>query len=228
MTVQITNYGGLTAAIAAWLQRDGDTDIANRADDFIALCEQRMYYGSDEVPGVLPPMEAIRIPEMYQANTSFSLVQNGPQPTGLLELVEAKLNQSAVGLGAPLQIVEESILDSLDPNASGETHMIALSGNNFRMWPDPGTNAFTAVIRYYAALQTPSGANATNWILTNAPGVYLNGCLLEAALFTGDADSAKFYGALYMSAAGALNTRAMTRRLASGQNVRMTLRGYTP
>jgi hypothetical protein len=228
MAVQITNYGGLTAAIAAWLQRDGDTDIANRADDFIALCEQRMYYGSDEVPGVLPPMEAIRIPEMYQTNASFALVQSGPQPTGLLELVEAMLNLNASGPPAPLKIVEESILDSQSPFITGQPRMIALSGNNFRMWPDPGTSSFTAVLRYYAALATPSGTNATNWILTNAPGVYLNGCLLEAALFTGDLDSARSYGALYSAAAGALNTRAMTRRLAAGQNVRMTMRGWTP
>jgi len=228
MTVNITAYTGLTAAVAAWLSRDGDTDIANRADDFIVLCETRMYYGSDAVPGVLPPMEAIRIPEMYQTNASFALTQNVAQPTGLLELVEAQVNASASGGPNPLQIVEESIIDSMSPFDTGSARYIALSGNNFRLWPDPGSNVYTGTIRYYGALTTPSGTNPTNWILTNSPSVYLNGCLLEAALFTQDFDSASKYGALYSSAAGALNTRAMSRRLAAAQNVRMKVRGWTP
>lgn len=228
MAVQITSYGGLTAAIAAWLARDGDSDIAARADDFIALCETRMYYGAEALPTVgLGEHEAIRIPEMYQSNPAFAVTQGGPQPTGMLELVEAQINGS-LGCGpSPLSIVEESILDSKSPFDSDMPSLVALSGPNLRYWPAPAGSTWTATFRYYGALLTPNSTNATNWILSNAPAVYLNGCLLEAAIFTGDADSAKLYHALYGSAANGLNIRKQ-RILASAQNVRVMMRGRTP
>lgn len=228
MAVQITNYGGLSAAIAAWLARDGDADLAARADDFIALAEQRIYMGADAIPALsLPSFEAVRVDAMYQSDPTFALSQNVAAPDGLLELVEVMLNATAGFDAAPMKIVEESILDSQSPYDSRAPRMIAVSGANFRMWPDPGTGTYTATLRWYGALQTPSGTNSTNWLLTNAPGLYLNGCLIEAALFTGDFDSAVKYGALYASAAAGLNINRQ-RKLASAQNVRVMLRGRTP
>lgn len=230
MAVAITTYGGLTAAVAAWLARDGDTDITGRIDDYIALCEQRMYLGADAIEGAgVPAFEAIRIPEMYTANTTFALATNPvAQPTGMLELVEAYLNNATGGDGFPLEIVEESILDSYSPTDTGRPRNIALSGLNFRVWPDIGTTTtYTLTLRYYGALTTPSSTVSTNWILTNAPGVYLNGCLLEAALMTGDFEGAAKYGLLYGAFASGLNVRNQ-RRLASAQNVRIRLRSRTP
>lgn len=228
MAVQITSYGGLTAAIAAWLARDGDADIATRADDFIALCETRMYYGQDGIAALsLPDHEAIRIPEMYQTAPTFAVSQGVAQPAGMLELVEAQINGDANCGPSPLQIVEESILDSQPIYDTNKPRYIALSGMGFRFWPDPTGNSFVATLRYYGALATPSSTVATNWILSNAPTVYLNGCLLEAAIFTGDADSAKLYAMLYGAAANGLNIRKQ-RILASAQNVRIKVRGRTP
>lgn len=230
MAVNITSYGGLTTAIGDWMARSGDPDIAARVDDLIALCEQRMYYGTEaiETAGV-PAFEAIRIPEMYTANATFAFNANPiAYPTGMLELVEAYLNNSSGGEGYPLDIVEESILDSYSKNDTGDPRKIAISGLNLRSWPDIGTTTtYTFTLRYFGALTTPSGTNSTNWILTNAPSVYLNGCLLEASLMTGDFDGAAKYGLLYGAAANGLNTRAQ-RRLASAQNVRIQLRLRTP
>lgn len=226
MSALITNYNGLVSALATWLLRDGDSVITSRADDYIALCEQRMYLGGEAIaPLGIPAHEAIRIPPMYQTNTTFALAQNAAQPSGMLELIEAAANSTDVP--APMQIVEESIIDSQSPFETGTPRMIALSGTNFRLWPDPGTGSYTATLRWYGALSTPSASNATNWILTNAPSVYLNGCLLEASLATGDFDNAVKYGMLYGSAANSLNTQR-NRRLALAQNVRIRMRGYTP
>jgi hypothetical protein len=228
MAANITSYSGLTAAVAAWLARDGDADLAARADDFIALMEQRLYFGSDPVDSAgIPAMEAVRIPEMYQVNASFTLSQGVAAPDGMLELVEVNLNPTNTDTSRPLTVVEESILDSMDQNQTGSPHYVAVSGNTFRLWPDPGTDTYTATVRYYGKLSTPSGTTSTNYILTNAPGVYLNGCLLEAALFTGDFEGASRYGLLYASAVGALNTRAQ-RRFSGAQNLRMKLRSATP
>src|SRR5690348_7395711 len=211
MAALITNYNGLVSALATWLLRDGDSVITSRADDYIALCEQRMYLGGEAIPLLgIPAHEAIRIPDMYQVNASFSLGKSVAAPDGILELVEVKLNTTDT---PPLQIVEESILDSMgDDNC--DPRYVALSGNNLRAWPASDDGTYDSTIRYYKRLTTPSASNATNWILTNAPSVYLNGCLLEISLSTGDFDSATKYALLYGSAANSLNAQK-NRRLAS-------------
>lgn len=225
MAVQITTYGGLTAAVAAWLARDGDADLAARADDFVALCEQRIYLGADAMPALgLPAFEAIRVDAMYQSDSAFTLSQGVAQPAGFLELVEAAVNTPKAGV---LQIVDESIIDDMGAQTADQPRYIAASGTAFRLWPDPGTTSFVGTLRWYGQLATPSGTTPTNWLLSTAPGLYLNGCLIEAALFTGDFDSAVKYGALYASIAAGLNTNRQ-RKLASAQNVRMKIRGRTP
>lgn len=224
MAVQINNYSGLAAAIGAWLARDGDADLVARADDFIALCETRIYYGAEALPALgIPIHPAVRVPEMTQSNASFALAQNAAQPAGMLELKEFTVN----GGPEPLQIVEESILDSYVSANAAMPRMVAVSGTNFRFYPDPGTGLYTGLLRWYGMLATPASGVTSNWFLANVPGLYLNGCLLEAAIFTQDVDAAKLYASLYGSLAAGLNRRA-NRILASAHNVRVRVRGRTP
>lgn len=220
MAVQITTYGGLKAGVLAWMARSVDTLLDSRFDDLLALHEQRMYYGAKEVPGILPQFEPLRIREMETADTAFALDSTVAQPTGFLELIEASLNSPL----APLRIEHEGVIESYQSQTQDTPKIIAVSGTNFRVWPDPGSS--TATLRYYRKLTTPS-ASGVNWILSNAPGVYLNGCLMQAALLTSDLDSAKVYGALYVAEAGGLNERR-NRELAGATNVRVRLRGRTP
>jgi hypothetical protein len=218
----VTTYTSLGSAVSEWMGRAGDTDIASRFDDILALHEQRMYYGAKEVPGMLPAFERLRIREMEYADTAFVLAATVAQPTGFLELIEASLNN---GLG-PLDITHEGVIASYGEQTFPQPRVLAISGANFRVWPDPGS-AYTATLRYYKKLTSPSGSNSTNWILTNAPGLYLNGCLMQAAIYIGDIDAAKLYGAMYVAEVGGLNERR-NRELAGATNVRLRLRGRTP
>jgi hypothetical protein len=69
---------------------------------------------------------------------------------------------------------------------------------NGAIYVGPPTCAY--IHDYYKAFTGLSGSNATNWLITNAPNVYLYGSLLEAALFVGK-DPASWYRLF----AGALN-----------------------
>lgn len=219
MTIQ--TYAALSSAVSEWLARAGDTDLAARFDDFLALHEQRMYYGAKEVPGLLPAFEALRIREMEAANTSFTLAATVAQPTGFLEIIEAYLNND---LG-PLDITHEGAIAAYAGATPGRPRILAISGTNFRVYPDPGSN-YTATLRYYQKLTTPS-AQSANAILTTFPSLYLNGCLLQAAVYVGDRDAAQMFGAMYLSEAGGLNERR-NRELAGATNVRLRVRGRTP
>lgn len=219
MTVNVTNYTGLKAAVQQWMARPGDTLLDSRFDDCLAMHEQRMYYGADEVPGMLPQFKPLRVREMETVNAAFAIGATVAQPTGFLELIEASLNSPL----SPLRIEHQGVIESYgDQTLGGVAKIIAVSGTNFRFKDASGI----ATIRYYQKLTTPSAA-ASNWIIENAPGVYLNGCLIEAALMTSDFDSASKYAMIYAAQVGGLDQRR-NRELAGATNVRMRLRGRTP
>jgi hypothetical protein len=219
MTVNITAYNGLKAAVQAWLARSGDTLLDSRFDDFLALHEQRQYYGAAAVPGMLPQFEPLRIREMETAaESSVGVEGTVAQPDGFLELIEASLNSPY----APLRVEHQGVIASYGEQTLSTTKIIALSGTNFRFKESGGT----VTIRYYQKLTTPS-ASASNWIIENVPGVYLNGCLIEAALMTSDFESAMKYGTIYAAQVGGLNQRRNSE-LAGATNVRVRLRGRTP
>lgn len=215
----INTYATLKTGFAEWMARTGDTDLATRFDDFLALCEQRMWYGAEEGPIVCEPL---RIREMEAVSSSFSLSATVAQPTGFLELISVALNTNQ----GPLDIVTEGVIDAYGAQSSAIPRVIAVSGSNFRVWPDPGSS-YTATLRYFKKLDTPTSGGTVNWVITNAPGVYLNGVLAEASIYTQDAEGASKYLALYCSMVRSLNQRR-NRELASAANVRLRLRGSTP
>lgn len=221
MAVVINTYTGLQAAIASWMAREGDTSITDRFDDLLSLHEHRMYYGAAEVPGLLPACDPLRIREMETVNASFALAATVAQPTGFLELIEAKINSESLRL----DLVAEGTLSNYAAGSLGGPAVIAVSGTNFRVMDDPGSD-YTATLRYFAKLTTPS-AGVSNWILTNAPNVYLHGCLYEAAVMTGDATAAGLYLATYAAHVRALNQKRNSE-LRFATNVRMRVRGRTP
>ncbi len=221
MAAVINTYSGLQSAIASWMARDGDTDITDRFDDLLALHEHRMYYGAAEVPGLLPECQPLRIREMEVTNSTFALAATVAQPTGFLELIECKINSE----DHRLDVVAEGTLDGYAAGTLGGPSVIAISGTDLRIMDDPGTS-YTAILRYFAKLDTPT-ASASNWILTNAPNVYLHGCLFEASVMTGDKDAAGLYLATYAAHVRSMNQKRNSE-LRFATNVRMRLRGRTP
>jgi hypothetical protein len=224
MAEVINTYGGCRAGVLAWMARPGDTLLDSRFDDFLANCERRLYYGyaTDDAGNPLRS-DPLRIVEMETANPSFALVSGAtPQPPGFLELISAQLNSPNV----PLQIVAQRIIDGSVLTASQQPRLIAISGQNFRVWPDPGTGAYSATLRYYQSLQTPT-PSAANAILASYPDVYLYGCLIEAAIFTQDEAAAQRYLQLYNASVQGLNAR--TQRITASSVPVMRLRtGRTP
>ena len=125
-----------------------------------------------------------------------------PQPATFLELISAQLNSP----NAPLQIVSQRTIDGYGSSTPDQPRLIAVSGTNFRVFPNPGAGAYTATLRYYQKLATPAGATV-NAILTGSPDVYLYGCLVEASIFTQDEPGALRYLALYNASVSGLNAR---------------------
>ncbi|MBV8410221.1 MAG: hypothetical protein JOY64_21510 [Alphaproteobacteria bacterium] len=222
MAAQITSYGGLRAGVLAWLARSGDSLLDSRFDDFLLNCERRIYYGfATEDAGNPLRSDPLRIVEMETVDPAFALSAVTPQPATFLELISAQLNSP----NAPMQIVAQRTIDGygdcyVSP-APDQPRLIAISGTNFRVYPDPGSASYSATLRYYQKLSTPAGSTA-NAILLNSPDVYLYGCLIEAAIFTQDADAALRYLPLYNASVAGLNAR--TQRITASSVPVMRLR----
>ena len=168
MAVQINTYGGLKAGVLAWLARSGDSLLDSRFDDFLLNCERRIYYGfAADDPANPLRSDPLRIVDMETVDPAFALSAVTPQPATFLELISAQLNSP----NAPLQIVSQRTIDGYGSSTPDQPRLIAVSGTSFRVFPNPGSGAFTATLRYYQKLATPAGATV-NAILTASPDVY--------------------------------------------------------
>lgn len=224
MAVTINTYGGLSSAVLAWLSRTGDTTLSSRFDDFLAMCERRMYYGyATDDPSNPLRSDPLRCPELETVDTAFSLGTTGTvaQPTGFLEVISAYNSN----INSPMQIVSQKTIDGYGSQSVSGTKLLAVSGTNFRYLDIP-TTAQTVTLRYYAKLTTPTASTA-NSILTNYPDVYLYGCLTEAAIFTQATDEATKYLALYNASVAGLNARKERITAPAAPMIRVR-RGMTP
>ena len=99
----------------------------------------------------------------------------------------------------PLQSETLNSLDTLQNTtylSSGKPLFFAIVGENFRVLPTPdSTYAYELV--YYADLAKLSVSNTTNWLLTQAPDIYLYGALLQAAPYLQNDERIPVWVALY-------------------------------
>lgn len=171
------NWGQLKAAIAGYLHR---TDAEPLLPTWLALAEQRIYFGEQNTP-------ALRLAAMLKHTTLTA-------PARPADFLAAK----KVYVTGPREIaLEYRPLEHL-PH---DVYAFSWDGQNMVLgrlvgWP--------VELLYYARLTTPVADADTNWLLQNAPGVYLSAMLIEAAKWSRDDGLLVREVANYTSAATAL------------------------
>jgi hypothetical protein len=123
-------------------------------------------------------------------DTEYSAV-----PSDFLECRTIKLNTNPV---QPLQFETVDSLDTLRTQytAPGRPLYFGIVGGQIRLVPVPDT-AYTAELIYYAKLTKLSSSNATNWLLTSSPDVYLYGALLQGAPYLQNDERIQTWATLY-------------------------------
>lgn len=203
--MSLASYSDLQTAVPEWLARVGDTALTARIPDFVYMAEQRIAYGSESV-GQVPKIEPLRIAAM---ETSFSIAtiagtETIALPSGYLSMRSIYVDGSPV---APINYVTPNQREDIwmQITSQGKPKIYTILGNNIVFSPTPDA-IYTVKGWYYqkfAALVTSS----TNWLMTNAPGVYLYATLLEAALYNNDDSGAMRFGAQYISMINALQSQ---------------------
>lgn len=175
----ITNYTDLQATIATWVHR---TDLGGVIPDFIALVEEKLnrYLRTKDNELALTPTAITANRISLPANT-----------TGIKSLWLDGYE------GSPLKA--QSIESVIANGTEGLATMYAQQGSELVF---DGTGTVEGVL--YRSIP-PLASNATNWVLTAHPSVYLFGALAEAHMYVKDAQEAGLWGTRFQAALDEIN-----------------------
>lgn len=109
-------------------------------------------------------------------------------------------------------------------NTTGRPKYYAMSDGAFEIFPTPDAS-YTAELLYYAENTPLSDANTSNWLLEDAPDVYLYGALMHTAPFLGEDARLPVWANLYQSALDSVNL-ASDKARTYGTGLRMSIRSY--
>ena len=164
----ISTYGELKTATANWLDRD---DLTDRIPEFISLCESMI-------------IRSLRVRGMETLDTSISTVasqRNYDLPTGYLQMKEFHLTTNPIR--ALAYLTPEMMFRVWAGSTTGTPNAYTIIGDQFYLGPAPASAGTGASMLYYKQFDALSDSAPTNWVITNAPHLYLYGTLLQAEPF---------------------------------------------
>ena len=162
----ISNYTELQTAVANWLDRDA---LTARIPEFIALAEARFNR-----------VLRLRSMETKQTASTAAAQRNYALPTNYIQMRNFQLNTNPL---TTLSYVTPEIYDRLWGGSSGGTpKFYTILADEISLGPIPGS-VITMEMLFYKKFDNLSGSVATNWLITNAPDIYLYGTMLEAEPF---------------------------------------------
>jgi len=109
-------------------------------------------------------------------------------------------------------------------DTSGRPRFYANIGDTIEVFPTPDAD-YTMQLQYYAKTPALSDSNASNWLLLDAPDVYLYGTLIQSAPYLQDDARTQTWAALYAAALQSLQKASDDTRFA-GSGLRMRVTSY--
>ena len=203
----LTTYAGLKAAVSDWLSNEQLTAIV---PTFIALAESQIN-------------RDVRHWRMENRATSTMTTQYLARPDDWVETIRLKSTGSGT---MPLQYLSGMAMDerrASSENVAGEPRYYRHVETQFEVWPSPSSSVDVELI-YFQKLPELSGSNATNWLLLNAPDVYLYGALVAASPYLGDDARVAVWAQMYATSVLKLNEESEKAKY-SGSGLSMRVKG---
>ena len=204
----ISTYTDLKTSIASWLNRD---DLTSVIPDFISLAEAGInrdlrHYKMIERADATLDSRYVQLPADWMETVRFSITSGN---TYRLELVS-----------------RDDMLEyrQKTADASGRPRFYANIGDTIEVFPTPDAD-YTMQLQYYAKTPALSDSNASNWLLLDAPDVYLYGTLIQSAPYLQDDARTQTWAALYAAALQSLQKASDDTRFA-GSGLRMRVTSY--
>lgn len=207
----LTNYTNLQTTIADTLNRD---DLTSVIPTFVSLCEAqvnrdlRHWRMETRSSGQQSAGDAyMQVPADWVETLRFNVVGNGTSPINLIDSATMAERRA------------------VNNDQYGTPSAYTLEAGQFHLYPTPIADVDLELL-YYA--QVPDlASNATNWLLSTAPDVYLYGSLLHSAPYLQDDNRVGVWAQLYSAAVTRLN-EASTSAKYSGVSLKSKIRGLAP
>ena len=205
----ITNYTNLQTAIADFLNRD---DLTSVIPTFIQLAEAQM-------------QREIR---HWKMETRASGQQSaGDQymqiPTDWLETI--RLHLTGNGTSAVTMTSRAAMADIRAKNEDASTvapYLYCHADSQFELYPTPSEDTDFELLYYQKIPDLAS--NTTNWLLSDAPDVYLYGSLLHSAPYLAEDARVAVWAQMYSAAVQNVNSASEQARY-SGSGMTLKVRG---
>ena len=101
----------------------------------------------------------------------------------------------------------------------GSPRFYAITDSQLELYPSPG-EATDINVLYYEKIPALSDSQTTNWLLTDAPDVYLYGSLVHTAPYLADDQRAQMWAAMYQSAVDELMLASQRTKWGGPLNMR--------
>lgn len=164
----LSNYTELKSAVADWLNR---TDLTSQIPDFIALAEARFN-------------RELRLNAMMKRATVTATSDNITLPSDWLEHNSLTVTSGTDVLGPLTYVTNEDYNRLRHANLSGTFRYYTIRDNSILLLPAGGDSISTPLeLFYYGKIPALSATNATNWLLTRSPDLYLYGSLIAAEAY---------------------------------------------
>ena len=158
--MSLDTFTNLKTAIANRLHR---SDLTGSIPDYITLCEDKLN-------------KRLRLRAMESRVTSSVSTEYVALPTGFLSIRNVQINSDPK---VRLEYVTPDFIDFNYPDdTTGKPIFYTIVGGEIQLAPPPDTT-YTMEMSYFKKLDIAT--DGTNFVLTNAPRLYLYGSLLEAA-----------------------------------------------
>ena len=204
----ITTYAELQTSITGWLNRD---DLASVVPDFITLAESSInrdlrHYKMVQRSNATLDSRYVQVPDDWLETIRFSITSGTSyriEPASIDDLIQYRQDSN---------------------DQSGRPRLYANVGEEIEVWPTPDTE-YQMQLMYYAKTPSLSATNSYNWLLQDAPDVYLYGALLQSAPYLQDDARTQIWASLYTSAIQSLQKASDSTRFA-GSGLRMRVTSY--
>lgn len=185
----ITTYAELQTNISDFLNRDDLS--ATVLGTFISLAEAQMN-------------RDIRHHEMLGTSTVTVNTKYLTKPTDWLETVKLSLTGSGTSVLKLVSVAHMADARESNDDSSGVPMRYSQTSQFIELYPTP-SGSFETELTYYQKIPALTDVNTTNWLLDEAPDVYLYGSLLHTAGYLGDDARLSIWAQLYSAAVQRLN-----------------------
>jgi len=204
----ISTYAELQTAIADFLNRD---DLTSILPTFISMAEAQLN-------------RDVRHWKMEQRSTAELDDQYLTLPTDWIETVRVTVNDTvpyALNLMSRDELQDSRFKGD---NVAGKPLYYAHIAGEVEVYPSPDAT-YDIELLYLQQIEALSDSNTTNWLLTEAPDLYLYACLVETTTYLRDDERLASFGALYQSRLDKLNASAR-RATVSGTGLKLKIGSY--